>query len=135
MKKEDMPYVLKIERQSFKDPWTEGMFEKEVGSDFYVVKRGENIVGYGGFIAVFEEADLINIAVSPLFRRKKIGSYLLNFLIKKAKEKGVEEIKLEVRESNKIAQMFYKKHGFLEIGKRKGYYKDEDAIVMACVLK
>jgi ribosomal-protein-alanine N-acetyltransferase len=39
---------------------------------------------------------------------------------------------LEVRASNKTAQVLYEKYGFKEVGLRHGYYLDnrEDAVIM-----
>jgi ribosomal-protein-alanine N-acetyltransferase len=53
-------------------------------------------------------------------------------LIDLAKKNGITSMTLEVRESNLVAQNLYKKFGFKVLGRREGYYQDnnEDAIVM-----
>lgn len=58
-----------------------------------------------------------------------IGSKLLEELIKKAKETS-SLITLEVNEENKPAIHLYEKYGFKLLGKRKKYYKNNDALIM-----
>ena len=58
-----------------------------------------------------------------------IGSKLLEELIKKAKDTSTL-ITLEVNEENKPAIHLYEKYGFKLLGKRKNYYKDNDALIM-----
>lgn len=129
---EDLKWVLEIENSSFKDPWTKGMFEEEIkNGDFYVVKEGEKIIGYGGFTKAMDEVSLVNLAISQDYRRKGIATKLLEHLIKMAKEKNIEKMFLEVRRKNIPAISFYHKNGFTERGIRRGYYEDrEDAIIM-----
>jgi ribosomal-protein-alanine N-acetyltransferase len=75
-----------------------------------------------------DEHELLNLAVAPEHRRKGIARTLLDY----AKRQGPGLWFLEVRESNTAARTFYKSHGFIDFGKRKGYYQEpyEDAIVM-----
>jgi ribosomal-protein-alanine N-acetyltransferase len=53
--------------------------------------------------------------------------------LRSAKEEGAVTSFLEVRESNEAALEMYRKFGFVESGRREGYYKDngEDAILMS----
>jgi ribosomal-protein-alanine N-acetyltransferase len=56
----------------------------------------------------------------------------LSDLLTQLKRFGITEVTLEVRESNRIAQAFYRASGFIETGRRRGYYADpqEDALLM-----
>lgn len=128
----DLKGVLEIENLSFDDPWTKEMFKEEMkNGDFYVVKKGKKVIGYGGFSVVLEDVFLVNLAISPPYRRKHIGTHLLAYLIKMSKEKNGKRMLLEVKRSNTSARAFYHKNGFVEIGIRKDYYKKgEDAIIM-----
>ena len=48
---------------------------------------------------------------------------------------GVDRLLLEVREDNAGAVVFYEKHGFVELDRRPGYYRDgATAIVMQRVI-
>lgn len=73
----------------------------------------------------------MNIAVRKGFRKKGIGSELLNFLIDEAKSKEKMCITLEVRDDNIPAIELYKKFDFEILGRRKKYYNNtSDAIIM-----
>lgn len=77
-------------------------------------------------------AEILNIAVDPQRRRNKIGNHLMDRCFAVCRGKAIDEIWLEVRESNIAAVNFYKNHGFIIVGKRKSYYSDpiEAALVM-----
>jgi len=97
-----------------------------------VAEVDNKIVGYGGFWVVVDEGHITNIAVHPEYRSKGIGSKIMEGLIELAKKNGIISMTLEVRESNIVAQHLYAKFGFRPLGRRKGYYQDnnEDAIIM-----
>ncbi len=97
--------------------------------EFLVALEGSRIVGF--LVArtlVAGEREILNLAVAPDFRRKGVARALLD----RALEGFCGEVFLEVRESNGVAQKFYKSLGFKELSKRKGYYENppETAIVM-----
>lgn len=87
------------------------------------------VVAIGG-VSPGPEAEILTIAVAPEFRRHGVGSLLLDELIAVAREKGGEVIFLEVRSRDENARRFYEKHGFSNVGLRRGYYSDDDAVVM-----
>ena len=68
------------------------------------------------------EAELLTIAVDPNQRRQRIARRLMDALISHAKHAGVEEIFLEVAETNEAAISLYKSSGFLVKATRKHYY-------------
>ena len=78
------------------------------------------------------EAELETIAVAPEAQRQGIGACLLRKLFDLLKKRQITEVILEVRESNSAARAFYMSSGFIETGRRTGYYIDpkEDAILM-----
>ena len=78
------------------------------------------------------EGQIYNIAIAPEFRREGIGEALLRHLIDKADADGCKLVTLEVRSGNEAAMELYKKLGFREVGRRKGYYAKggEDAVLM-----
>ncbi|MDR2166576.1 MAG: ribosomal protein S18-alanine N-acetyltransferase [Clostridiales bacterium] len=91
---------------------------------------GEKLVGYGLMLnmEIVGESEIINIAVLPEYRSRRIGDALLRALI----QRGEGKISLEVRASNEAARALYMKHNFVAKGLRKEYYKNptEDAIIM-----
>lgn len=90
------------------------------------------IVGFAGIMLIADEAELLNIAVTPSFQGCGIGQALLKKMIVLAKEKGCKRMLLEVRESNTLAMNLYDKNGFVRLGERKDYYSHprENAIIM-----
>ena len=110
------------------------MFESEVGSPFtvyFVALAGDEVAGYAGMWKILDEGHITNIAVSPRYRRKGLGSLLLNKLIEIAEENKIKVLMLEVRKSNEAAIGLYVK-GFEQVGLRRNYYADnnEDAVLM-----
>jgi len=77
------------------------------------------------------EWEIENIATASSARRRGLGTRLLGEMMAIAYNCAAQEVTLEVRKSNRAAQGLYMKWGFVESGKRKGYYTSpvEDAIV------
>ena len=77
------------------------------------------------------EWEVENIVVAEPVRRRGLGAQLLRDLITRARGASAQVLFLEVRESNHAARAFYRKWGFKETGRRKGYYNGptEDAIL------
>lgn len=131
----DIDAVVQIEEACFSSPWKRTMFEEDLNNPYatYLVMEDEGtIIGYVGTWIVFEDAQITNIAVLPMYRGQGLGETLLKQLLQCLRERHVKVVSLEVRVSNKIAQNLYRKIGFQNGGIRKGYYQDnhEDALVM-----
>lgn len=77
---------------------------------------------------MYDRIEIDYIIVDTKYRNLGIATKLLNFI--ETKYNNIDNITLEVRESNKSAIKFYLKNGFKEVTKRKNYYKDEDGILM-----
>lgn len=125
--------VLAIEQASFPQPWTRGMFEREISlpiSHFFIARGAEGIVGYGGYWHIEDEAHLVNFAVHPGARRRGVGRRLMTRLIEHMEGNRTKRILLEVRRSNHPAQNLYVSFGFAVTGVRPKYYCTEDAILM-----
>lgn len=131
---EHLHQMAEIEKEAFDMPWTETMFIPEVGSPdatYVVGTRGDEVICYGGFHSVLDEAHITNIAVKSTERGKGIGKFLMATLIGKAKEKGAKYITLEVKTTNNVAISMYEDFGFKVAGVRKKYYNNLfDAYVM-----
>ena len=76
---------------------------------------------------IYNRAEIDYIIVDNNYRKLGIATKLLKHLEDSYK---LDNITLEVRESNKEAISFYLKNGFKEVTRRKNYYKDEDGILM-----
>lgn len=129
---QDLPAILEIEVLSFPQPhWSEAdflKFDTKVAvvegrvSAFLVTQE----IFRGGSRSA-NEVEILNLAVSPEFRRRGLASDLLRNHL----QPGVVYF-LEVRESNADARKLYTRMGFEKIGQRKRYYQNpvETAIVM-----
>ena len=77
---------------------------------------------------LYDRIEIDYIIVNEKYRNLGIATKLLAFI--ENEYKNINNITLEVRESNKEAIKFYLKNGFKEVTKRKNYYKNEDGILM-----
>ena len=132
----DVPAMARIERDSFEAPWSADEITRDVtaGGNVYVAVAlaDEERAGYAEIRMIVGEGQIYNIAIAPEFRREGIGEALLRHLIDKADADGCKLVTLEVRSGNEAAMELYKKLGFREVGRRRGYYAKggEDAVLM-----
>ncbi len=132
----DIVVVADLEAASFEDPWPLAMFFEELalpGHSYLVAEGGGRVVGYGGVMRIGRDAHITTIAVEQSHRGAGLGTRLMAALIEGALRQGAEHLTLEVRVSNDAALALYQKFGFSAVGRRRGYYGGEDAIVMWAV--
>jgi [ribosomal protein S18]-alanine N-acetyltransferase len=114
--------------------WTQASYREWMNSPGAVAFVHEVDGSVAGFIIgrqVADEAEVLNLAVAPLARRKGRGGALLKAALDEFRARGVNRVYIEVRESNVKAMAFYVKHGFWQTGKRLKYYrKPEEAAVL-----
>jgi ribosomal-protein-alanine acetyltransferase len=79
---------------------------------------------------------LANLAVAPDFRRRGVGTALLEEFLSAARAAG-RDVLLEVRPSNEAGLGLYRMYGFELVGVRRHYYSDnqEDALVLELDVK
>ena len=135
MKAEHVPQVAQLEKICFADPWSELSISLEltnVWSYWVVALDGHTVVGYVGSQSSIDEADIMNVAVHPDYRRQGIAEKLINTLVADLKKRGCHALLLEVRVSNTPAITLYEKLGFAQVGCRKNYYQNpkEDALIL-----
>ena len=131
---ENVKAVAEIDAKCFcGEKWSEKLFKEEIGKEgkiygvFYV---NDIPVGFGGLEQIFDEGNILNLAVLPEYRKQGIATEILDYLIDKGIKKGIKSFTLEVRESNDSARRIYEKKGFVNVGKRKCFYPDkEDACI------
>ena len=75
-------------------------------------------------------AHLLLLAVEPAYRKHGIGSALLKWLESSCVTAGIQDIRLEVRAGNTLAQRFYRNRGFASAGRIGGYYDRREAAVI-----
>ena len=131
----DAKAIAAAEKAIFPDPWSEqdilSVISTEGGICYTAVSDGA-VVGYLIGRQISPEGEIYRIATLPDFRRRGIAYKLLDKAIRCEREKGLESTFLEVREKNLPARRLYESYGFVEIGKRNGYYKNpsDNAIIM-----
>lgn len=142
MCKDDVEEIFNVSNLSFNTPWSKDSISNEVNNPLakYIVaidNSNNELVGFIGAWIIAGEADIMNVAVHPSYRKVGIASKLLSSLIDLCNNLNCSNINLEVRASNLPAQNLYKKFSFIENGLRKGYYEDtgEDAILMQCTVQ
>ena len=125
-----------IERQCFSCPWTLEQLRSQLSDDRHVflaaVAESGAVLGYVGMMFVLDEGYISNVAVAPDFRRQGVADALIAALMRRAEERRLAFVTLEVRAGNEPAKALYSKHGFVPVGRRKNYYHlpKEDAILM-----
>ena len=135
----DINMISAIEKVSFVDPWSRDSIERIIGSKngcCISAISGDVVVGYGFSRTVVDECEILDLSVSPKFRRQGIGKAVLEKMLEGAKSAGAETAYLEVREGNKAALALYEEVGFSVTGRRKNYYRypTEDALIMSLKL-
>ncbi len=131
----DIPDVVRIERESFREEYPRGVFLVFLENNpdtFLVAEHNGRVVGYVmGYLRPDLEGHIMSIAVDPSYRGNGIGSALLTEVIERLINKGARYIGLEVRVSNEKAIKLYERFGFKRIKRIIGYYADgEDAYYM-----
>ena len=127
--------VAELEKLCFSAPWSERSIASELQNEYslwLVDERNGVAVAYVGSQSCPPEADVMNVAVDPEFRRQGVGEGLMVALMDALRAKGMESLTLEVRASNSPAIALYDRLGFTEVGRRPNYYTDprEDALIM-----
>ena len=135
LKKEYIPALCEIEKESFSNVWTKENFESELSnptSVFFVALQNGEVLGCVAMNNALGEGFISKIMVKEENRRQGTGALLLQKLSEYAREEKMFSLSLEVRESNFPAIALYEKSGFKNLGKRKNFYRNpkEDAVIM-----
>ncbi len=123
----DLDAVELIERSVYTHPWTRGNFADSIDAGYHchVMECEGALAGYAVMMIAAGEAHLLNLSIAAPLQRRGLGSELLRFGIKLARDAGAQTIYLEVRASNAAARALYARHGFSGIGMRRDYYPDD----------
>ena len=133
----DLNAIEVIERASYPTPWSRSMFAGELAKPSslslgaFDPENGE-LLGYLIISRYVDAWHVMNLAVAPAHRRRRIATGLLERLFELTAGEGRRGYTLEVRVSNEIAIRLYERAGFRPRGIRRGYYTDnrEDALIM-----
>jgi ribosomal-protein-alanine N-acetyltransferase len=92
-----------------------------------LIARMPRVVGFALVRTVYDEAELMLLAVCPDIQRQGIGRVLLQQSVAMASASGAASYFLEVRSDNP-ARRFYEDSGFKQVGVRREYYRGADGI-------
>lgn len=130
-----------IHRESFAHPWSSQDFEsllsaKETISDGLIDPRDHSLRGMILTRVIGPEGEILTVALSKSARGAGNGTLLLGHHLERLTAARVQRLFLEVANDNASALKLYLKQGFVEVGRRSGYYSSAggpavDAIVMA----
>ena len=128
MVQEDADGVARVEAACMPVPWSRQSFWEEASHTDAYYLLAENagkdglIVAYAGCWVLANEGHITNVAVDPAYQGMGLGRRLMNELILRVKELGVDSMTLEVRPSNQVAINLYTSLGFRSVGQRPKYY-------------
>ncbi|GIW40060.1 MAG: hypothetical protein KatS3mg076_0637 [Candidatus Binatia bacterium] len=118
--------------------WSRAALERELESPHasgLVAEAEGRLVGFLCARVLPPEAEILNLVVSPPWRRRGVARRLLGEFLESAAKEGVERVFLEVAEDNEPAKNLYRSLNFLEHGRRAGYYgPGRDALVLCRIL-
>ncbi len=133
----DLDAVVEIARESFSNPWTKTMFQRELDlgsvSRAYVAHDpGGELVAFCTCWLIVDELHINTIAVRTAHRGRGYARRLLEHIFADVVPLGARRATLEVRRSNTVAIHLYESMGFLTESVRRDYYRDplDDALIL-----
>ena len=133
MSLDDLNSIKNILETEFDDFWNYSIFKTELEnphSKYFVLKKDNEIIGFAGILIILDEAEITNIVIKKTLRSNGFSKFLMDTIINYCSCNNISKIHLEVNSSNLIAINLYKNFGFKEVGLRKNYYKNCDAILL-----
>jgi len=134
----DLADVMEIDRVSFSSPWTPEMYRAEQQnpgvSSIVVLRIPEcRVAGYCSYWFVVDEIHVNNVAVRPEYRRRGLGTRLVERVLEDGRRRGAVRVLLEVRSANLAARQLYEQMGFTVLGVRRAYYREpvDDALMLS----
>ena len=136
---EDLAAVVTLEKECYAHPWTVenflGEFRRRITWGLGL-KSECALAAQCFFWLIPPEIHLLNLAVSPRFRRRGLARHLVSVMVAIGRRASVETVYLEARSTNLAALRLYENAGFSITGNRPAYYEDgEDAVLMTLDLR
>ncbi len=130
--------ILDIENEVQESPWSAQKFLSCFGDDLYLLAGlyvRTKLAGYAVLMVNSPDAELHNLAISKTGQNSGFATLFLTYLIDQCVRMSIENLFLEVRESNTAAINAYKKSGFIQVGLRQRYYQTDAGSESALILK
>ncbi len=127
MQQSELRDVAAIHASSFARGWSDGEIAQLLARNgtYGKVARPVGKKGVSGFILytlVAGEGEILTVATAANWRRYGIGEMLVKAALSHLSSERAEAMFLEVGDSNTAALALYRKHSFVEVGKRQNYY-------------
>jgi ribosomal-protein-alanine N-acetyltransferase len=136
--------IAELHAKLFTPPWdanaVRGLLEHPAATSLVAVAGSPKaVIGFVIGQLAADEAEILSIGVAPNWQRAGVAAGLLQGLSRAARRGDAKRIFLDVAEDNEAALALYRKLGFLEAGRRKGYYqrpgsKPVDALTLVLTL-
>ena len=108
----------------------ENDFKNNVFTRYFIYLEKNNIIGFINYYDLYDRYEIANIYVKEENRNQKIGSKLLEKVIKLGEQQQIKNITLEVKKVNVYAIKLYEKNKFKKVAIRKEYYDGKDGILL-----
>lgn len=141
LRPKDLDALVVLEQRCFPNPWTRAMYAGELdraAEDAVLLAArdagaNDRLVGAALAARIGGAWHVMNVLVDPIARQRGIATHLMELLLARTQQLGAGEgWTLEVRDGNDPAIQLYERFGFVNRGRRPGYYQDtgDDALVM-----
>ncbi|GAB6983552.1 ribosomal protein S18-alanine N-acetyltransferase [Nocardioides pyridinolyticus] len=138
----DVGAVAALEQECLgDDAWSAALVEEGIRGalptiHYLVAEQDELVVGHAVASVAGDIAELQRIAVAPEQRRHGLATALLDAVVEVSRAASADRLLLEVREDNAGALAFYAARGFVEVDRRRRYYRDgATAVVLSRALR
>lgn len=137
----DSPALAALASSAHSHPWNVGQYRDSMASSghscWILRSKDQQIAACCVVSRLFDEVEILDVAVAPQWRRRGVGAHLLQQIFADLPV-DIARVLLEVRTSNRAARSLYYKLGFSEDGRRKNYYPKadgtrEDALLMSLI--
>ena len=121
----DSAAIAKLHAASFQRGWSEDEIEHMLLDRNVIAHRATIGKKFAGFIMsriAADEAEILSVAVSTSHRGRNIARAMLRHHLGRLAAFGIRMAFLEVDEGNTPALRLYRRAGFVEVGRRPGYY-------------
>jgi [ribosomal protein S18]-alanine N-acetyltransferase len=121
----DVSAIATLHAEAFRRGWSDGEIEGMLLDRNVVAHRaaiGRNFAGFVISRVALDEAEILSVAVTPGYRGRAVARTLLRYHLGRLAALGVRTVFLEVDEGNVSALRLYHRAGFVQVGRREGYY-------------
>lgn len=130
--------LAELHDESSGEGWTAGAFEDLLnmpGACAEIAREHDEPVAFILTRSAADEAEIIMIGTRPQAQRRGVAGQVMAHHLAELAGRGIRQVFLEVAISNAAAQALYRRFGFTETGRRKGYYKRSDGVEDAIVMR